>query len=71
MSLRHVRDLYFTNFTIGQSFILSCLLSCSSTSISLKYTYVFGVGLVTLMRMCGEVMTSQSRAGTWYAAYPP
>ena len=36
-----------------------------------KYTYVFGVGLVTLMRMCGEVMTSQSRAGTWYAAYPP
>ena len=32
-----------------------------------KYTYVFGVGLVTLMKMSGEVMTGGGKAGTWYA----
>lgn len=32
-----------------------------------KYTYLFGVGLVTLMRLCGEVLTTKGRAGTWYA----
>ena len=32
-----------------------------------KYTYVFGVGLVTLMKMTGEGMTSKGKAGTWYA----
>ena len=33
---------------------------------SFKYTYVFGVGLVTLMRLTGEELTNKGEFGTWY-----
>jgi len=31
-----------------------------------KYTYVFGVGLVTLMKAVGEELTMKGERGTWY-----
>ena len=31
-----------------------------------KYTYVFGVGLVTLMQAVGEELTMKGERGTWY-----
>lgn len=33
-----------------------------------KYTYVFGVGLVTLMKAVGEELTMKGELGTWYKA---
>ena len=37
-----------------------------ATAEAFKYTYVFGVGLVTLMKLTGEEMTNKGEFGRWY-----